>query len=190
MTAQLFTQIMQIHALESPAELIQAVHALAYQAHIRSVIAVVKGKKTPEGYDSGCFADGRCYLYTTDTTDTTAAEPESPNLFRRGSEEALGRMLADLDRQMLPLKAQLSEADYTRAYDAAVAQRMAAPQSAQTPPAPPREIDDATKQWLRANIEQKLAPYKTKWRPEIYQDTVETVYRRELGLIQNRRDVS
>ena len=98
LTPPLLAQIMRIHALESSAEVALAVRALAPQTHIRSVIAVLKGKRTPDGYESGCFADGRCYLYAPDDAPTpTRPQPNEPDAAPRLTAAELRERIAALD---------------------------------------------------------------------------------------------
>ena len=94
LTPLLLTQIMQIHALESPAEILLAARALAPDKNIRSVIAVLKGKRTPDGYESGCFAGGKCYLYA---PDAAPAPPIAPDAAPRVTAAELRERIAALD---------------------------------------------------------------------------------------------
>ena len=123
-TAQLVQQIVTIHGLQSPAEVLCAVQALAAQPHIRSVIAVLKGKRTPSGYESGCFDAGKCYLYTPDDTPPVAPTPAT-SLMRGKSEAQTGRIMAEVESQLAAHRAQMSPAEYARAYDDAFSQRLA-----------------------------------------------------------------
>ena len=98
LTPPLLAQIMKIHALESPAEVLLAVRALAPQAHIRSVIAVLKGKRTPDGYESGCFDGGKCYLYAPDDAPTpTRPQPNEPDAAPRLTAAELRERIAAMD---------------------------------------------------------------------------------------------
>ena len=98
LTPPLLAQIISIHALESPAEVLLAVRALAPQAHIRSVIAVLKGKRTPDGYESGCFDGGKCYLYAPDDAPTpTRPQSDEPDAAPRLTAAELRERIAALD---------------------------------------------------------------------------------------------
>ena len=96
LTPPLLAQIISIHALESPAEVLLAVRALAPQTHIRSVIAVLKGKRTPDGYESGCFEGGKCYLYAPDDAPTRP-QPNEPDAAPRLTAAELRERIAALD---------------------------------------------------------------------------------------------
>ena len=96
LTPPLLAQIVSIHALESPAEVLLAVRALAPQAHIRSVIAVLKGKRTPDGYESGCFEGGKCYLYAPDDAPTRP-QPNEPDAAPRLTAAELRERIAAMD---------------------------------------------------------------------------------------------
>ena len=96
LTPPLLAQIVSIHALESPAEVLLAVRALAPQAHIRSVIAVLKGKRTPDGYESGCFDGGKCYLYAPDDAPTRP-QPNEPDAAPRLTAAELRERIAAMD---------------------------------------------------------------------------------------------
>ena len=98
LTPPLLAQIISIHALESPAEVLLAVRALAPQAHIRSVIAVLKGKRTPDGYESGCFEGGKCYLYAPDDAPTpTRPQSDEPDAAPRLTAAELRERIAAMD---------------------------------------------------------------------------------------------